>query len=131
MSSCKYEDGPGISLRSREKRVSGRYDIINYSVAGINLTDSLKQAICFKKIEFTKDGEIIFSPITSTCNPSGRWGFRHKDERIAIRFYGADTLVEPIGSNFFLIWNITRLTNDELTINVNYKNQFVELKLKE
>jgi len=73
-SSCKYEDGPGISLRRACNRVEGNYTIDKFEV---NNHDSLIVFIsrnCNGKIDFLEDDKINGNLLTDSCRYSGRSG---------------------------------------------------------
>lgn len=129
---CKYEDGPTLSLRSREKRVVGEYMISKFEKGGINLTDSLKKMLCYSKLVFSKDGSFKSTSEIDSCKFSGNWALSHNDERLILQFWGIDTILEPLGRRWGgFHWDILRLTDDEIHLTLTHENQFVKLNLKQ
>lgn len=131
VSGCKYEDGPSISLKSRETRVAGEYDIAKFEVGGINLTDSLKVKLCFSKLRFSKDGTFKNTSEIDSCRFFGDWVLSHNDEKLGIQFFVVDTLIEPLGSKWVLHWKILKLTDEEINLSITHENKFVLLHLKQ
>lgn len=74
----KYEDGPLISLRSREARVANTWKIDNYKVNGTDYTSLMGGY----SETFTKSGGYSYE--SSILNGSGTWKFRNHDEEIAL-----------------------------------------------
>ncbi len=104
ISSCgKYEDGPGMSLRTKKARLTGVWDTKEYVDAdGTTSTDTDETTI-----EFTKDGNFTINsndpdfPFALT----GQWEFSDDKEQLKMTYAG-DTETSTI----------TRLTNKELWI---------------
>ena len=132
-SSCKkYEEGPCISLRSPEKRLSGKYTIISYTVNGIDslslFNDSLSTNAQFVRypdhleISFTlngnrKDGK--YSYMGCSCN--------FDDKNSILLFWNCGSS-ESIGTGRFrdglrdISYKILKLTNKEVKLKTLYNN---------
>jgi hypothetical protein len=55
-----------------------------------------------------------------------------KKKKINIDIRWPDALIAPLGESFNdVIWDIERLTDDEIHLTVNYSNQFIKWNLKE
>lgn len=81
--SCsKYEEGPLISLRSRNERVSNTWKVENYKVDGKDLTSLVTNY----KETFTKGGAYSYS--WGSINGSGTWAFQNND--MEIKLVGVD-----------------------------------------
>lgn len=101
-SSCKYEDGPSISLRTKTSRLTGEWEatfINGQSISGDDINFTL---------EFEKDGDLLVSTTYSYYGQSytetykGDWEWEDGKEKIEITLQGDKTE-----------WEITRLTNKE------------------
>ena len=129
---CKYEDGPSISFRSAENRIKGEYIIDKFEVGGIDLRDLLKKNLCYEKLIFYKSGEIKLAQPSSTCGCLGDWALTSTKPNLIILFTYPDTLIKPLGLDFGkILWEIKRLTDDEINLTTNYENVFIKLNLKE
>lgn len=102
-SSCKYEDGPSLSLRTKTSRLTGEWEVKfvdGESVSGDGATISM---------EFEKDGDFLFSYSYSYYGQSysetykGEWEWEDGKEKIEITIDGDKEE-----------WEVTRLTNKEL-----------------
>jgi hypothetical protein len=79
LTSCnKYEDGPGISLRTRTERVSNTWKVENYKVNGSDFTSLLNDY----RETFTKSGN--YSYTWNSLNGTGTWVFQNKDQEIRL-----------------------------------------------
>lgn len=131
-SSCRYEDGPAISLRSPENRLIGEYAIFKFEKGGIDLTDSLKKVMCYNMFIIHKNGEFEAIEPNGTCGCRGYWAFYDNKKKINLDIRWPDTLIAPLGEPFdHIIWDIERLTDDEVHLTINYNNQFIKFNLKE
>ncbi|MEO8151064.1 MAG: hypothetical protein ABI723_25750 [Bacteroidia bacterium] len=89
LSSCKkYEDGPLISLRSREERVANNWRIEKAMDNGNDITSDIDNY----HVSFTKGGEATltakynFLGVTYTFSTHGTWSFENKDEKIKVDY---------------------------------------------
>jgi len=125
--SCgKYEDGPGISLKSKAKRLAGEWEVI--SIADTALTD-------FKlKLEIEEDGDASFTPVINVgffvvdqFSVGGEWEWTYKKEgiQIILNMDAVADLLELAGdfdvSSIGIIkeiyeYEILRLTDKELWV---------------
>lgn len=98
-SSCKYEDGPSISLRTKKGRLTGEWEvkyIDNQKVGGSG--ESLI-------LEFEKDGDVTWTYSYSGSTSStykGEWEWEDGKEKIELTV-----------DSYKTEWEITRLTNKE------------------
>ncbi|MFN0030991.1 MAG: hypothetical protein ACKVOR_02415 [Flavobacteriales bacterium] len=77
LASCnKYEDGPGISLRSRRERVANTWQVENYKVNGSDLTS----LVADYTETFTKDYDYSYQ--WGSLDGTGTWVFQNNDEEI-------------------------------------------------
>lgn len=84
--SCKrYDEGPGLSLRFKETRIAGVWNIDKFDVDGISALDSGLMNDSLSYIEFTKGGfyEIVNEHPNKFGVESGIWhmgsGWKGKD----------------------------------------------------
>ncbi|UPT65292.1 MAG: hypothetical protein M0D57_12035 [Sphingobacteriales bacterium JAD_PAG50586_3] len=77
--SCKkYEEGPGLSLRSRKERVANTWEIEKVLVGGVEQTNPSSETVTFDK-----DGKV-----SSTFNGTtfeGTWELTNDDEQIEVK----------------------------------------------
>jgi hypothetical protein len=76
--SCKYEDGPTISLRSRSERVANTWKVDNYKKNGNDLTSLMGGYT----ETFTKSGN--YSYAMGSLDGSGTWAFQNNDNEIKL-----------------------------------------------
>ena len=99
--SCKYEDGPNISLRSKKARLTGEWEVKFIDGAGMTGNDMVT-------LEFDKDGDLEFNQTYSyygssyTYSQKGEWEWEDGKQSLDIILDGDK-----------LEWEITRLTNKE------------------
>ncbi len=133
-SSCKkYEEGPCISLRSPEKRLTGHYTITSYTINGEDslslFNDSLSTNAQFVRypdhleINFHFDGlrkDGKYSYMGCTCN--------FDDNNSILHFWGCGSS-ESIGTGPFrdnirdISYKILKLTNKEVKLKTLYNNK--------
>jgi hypothetical protein len=102
LTSCnKYQDGPGISLRSAESRVVNTWEVEKYIDSdGTETAGDSNDPV----YTMTKDGEYS---IDDVIDSSGDWSL--VDEEATLRF---ESTVFTVA--FVLDYTILRLTNDEM-----------------
>ena len=100
LSSCsKYEDGPSVSLRTKTARLTGEWNIVKIDNIAASSVDE------FFIIEFQKDGGFVFTYSSFGFQDvmTGSWDWSSSKESVTVILDGSSE-----------VWNITRLTNDEL-----------------
>jgi hypothetical protein len=99
VSSCgKYEDGPGISLRTKKARLTGEWDVKEY-VDGSTGATTADNSTSTTLID--KDGTLTVKDGATSI--SGTWTFAADKERLSVTLFSSTS--ESI---------ITRLTNKAL-----------------
>ena len=99
--SCKYEDGPNISLRSKKARLTGEWEVKFIDGAGMTGNDMVT-------LEFDKDGDLEVNQTYSdygnsyTYSQKGEWEWEDGKQSLEITLDGNKQE-----------WEITRLTNKE------------------
>lgn len=79
ITSCnKYDEGPGISFRTRTERVSNTWKVDNYKVDGTDVTS----LVSGYTETFTKGGGYSYD--WSSASGTGTWKFQRNDEEIAL-----------------------------------------------
>lgn len=91
--SCdKYEDGPGISLRSRKARMANNWKIDRAYDNGDEVTDSYDNY----ELDLGKSGSARlsessnFGGVTFTVETSGSWRFINRDQDLELNFENDD-----------------------------------------
>lgn len=74
----KYEDGPGLSFRSKAARVSNTWEVESYTINGLDNTSSLKNLNYTET--YDKDGNCSYN--SSAGSGSGKWEFQSDKEQI-------------------------------------------------
>jgi hypothetical protein len=84
LSSCgKYDEGPGLSLRSKKARVAGTWTIESYTLNGQDFT-AIFTAGGFTGWEFTKDGNYTVKYTDPADNETGKWELTSSNEKIKL-----------------------------------------------
>lgn len=103
-SSCgKYEEGPGISLRSKKARVVNTWVIEKYLENGVDLTNDILPFLGSYTIEYKKDE--TFEILNDGDREIGKWSLDSKKENLEMMYDGSTSKD---------LAKILRLTNDEL-----------------
>ena len=116
--SCKYEDGPNISLRSKKARLTGEWEVKFIDGAGMIGNDMEIT------LEFDKDGDLEFNQTYSdygnsyTYSQKGEWEWEDGKQSLEITLDGNKQE-----------WEITRLTNKEFEFEDEGNNKY-ELEKK-
>lgn len=122
--SCKYEEGPAVSLRSKEERLCNEWKIDKKLTNGVEntLTEAELQTI----VEFKKGGDYsITVPILGVYVVfSGTWEFYDNKEKI-ITTYEATVLGTTIEQQDTS--KILRLMEDELWLEGKDSTDIVEI----
>jgi hypothetical protein len=116
--SCKYEDGPNISLRSKKARLTGEWEVKYIGGTGMSSNDMEIT------LEFDKDGDLEFNQTYSyygssyTNSQKGEWEWEDGKKSLEITL---DRNKQE--------WEITRLTNKEFEFEDEDNNKW-ELEKK-
>jgi hypothetical protein len=103
-SSCgKYEEGPGISLRSKKSRVVNTWVIEKFLENGVDITSQVLPFLGSYSVEYKKDE--TFEVLTDGMREIGKWSFDSKKENLEMMYDGSTSKD---------LAKIIRLTNDEL-----------------
>jgi hypothetical protein len=109
--SCgKYEEGPGMSLRSKTARLTGVWKIEKQMVGGVEVT--LDEETKNSTIEFMKDGKgkVSFSFMGLQMNMDLEWEFNSDKTKLKIRM---KDFIDPTQWGEWSESEILRLTNKE------------------
>lgn len=111
---CKYEEGPGISFRSRKERVVNFWKLTTVINNGTDVTSLwFEEILTFKGVEFFKDNTCkiyIFPDFGPTSSISGTWSFTNKDEGLII----TNVIFDPSST-----YDILKLKETELWLRDN------------
>lgn len=99
--SCKYEEGPALSLRTKKARIAGEWNIEKYVDANGNETPETDSPV----ITFEKDGkgEVSYTFLGTTTTIPFEWEFTDSKKKLKIDIDGSSDEEE-----------ILRLTNEEM-----------------
>lgn len=117
--SCgKYEEGPGISLRSKASRIDGSWKVEKYTEDGADFTSDYASLT----FEFTKDGSYTVSDAYLGQLETGSWELTSNNEDFTFTF--SDGTTEA--------YKILRLTNSDFWISQTYSGitDVIHLKAK-
>lgn len=117
LQACKYDDGPGISFRSRKERATNFWRTVTVIDNGTDVTTNwLQSSTNPKGLEMLEDGTAKFY-YANNFDPNftilGTWNFIDDDEGIAI------TLNVPLVGPQTDAFEILRLKEDELWLRDN------------
>ena len=134
---CRYEDGPLISFRSVRSRIYGNYTLTQYKVNGIDSINLFKDSLSTNFTFLFEDhndeyicNNIGFRNDGKAANLYCRWGLKKNNNYLwLVRPFGANG-TGPFGNKKETLWEILRLTDTDLKMQINYndKEYFVELK---
>jgi hypothetical protein len=132
--SCRYEDGPTISLRSPEQRLKGYYDVNSFSINDIDSTTYYKDSCgCDLWISPGESKIVNYVCILTACKGEDTWGsflLSNKRDKLFISFDSTSMGgIGPLSSNTYIEWEIARLTNKNLWIKTNYNGKDYKVKL--
>jgi hypothetical protein len=108
--SCRYEDGPFISFRSKEKRVCGQWVSSKVMVNG-NLLENEGGT---RMIEFTEEGkyaDVKGDSISGFYTNQGTWAFSDNRDSLVITVKDEFTSLE-----YEISWEILKLACKELRL---------------
>lgn len=92
LSACgKYEDGPAISLRSKEARLCNKWQVSSAMQNGVDKTSDFNAAFAGYLLDIRKDEtySLSYSPFSlAQVNESGRWEFT--SDKMEVRFINQD-----------------------------------------
>ena len=114
--SCKYEDGPSISLRTKKSRLTGEWEAKWLDGTAIDDGSVI--------LEFEKDGDFVYTAsysyygYSSSYSYKGEWNWEDDKQSVEIEIDGEK-----------IEWEITRLTNKELEFEDEDNNKW-ELEKK-
>jgi len=135
--SCKYDEGPAISLRGVEQRIIGDYKVTEFSINDIdNMT--LYNDSCGCRIGFAHYKQYHQNPV-ATLEMCKKWAptygiykISKNKKTLLISYHDSQMLgVGPIGSLKSSVWEIKRLTDKDLWIETNYNSDKYFLKLED
>ncbi|MBA4319098.1 MAG: hypothetical protein C0412_11925 [Flavobacterium sp.] len=140
--SCKYEDGPLISLRSKEKRLLGEWGVVSLTVDGIDSTQLYNDS-CGCGMRFYKDYNDDYFLDISSCKElySGLAYFHAKfsfiEKNKCLKVITGDNggipitfiPIGPVCPGKTTIWEIQRLTHKQFWFSCALYNKNYYFKL--
>ena len=75
MYSCKYDEGPGISLRAKRDRVANEWRVVNMTYGGVDVTSKVNDSIFTSVINLSRTGKynIVHKDILGNTSHTGKW----------------------------------------------------------
>lgn len=119
----KYDSGPGISLRSKVNRLKGNWIRTSITINSDPLLNPSELAI-----EFEKEGNfnsLSTDNLDTIDATNGSWRFVNDKESLEIT--AVSQVVAP-GDTSIAVWDIQRLTKEELWIEYRQNGAFYELR---
>jgi len=144
LGSCKkYDEGPLISLRSKEKRMNGKWEVQLFLINGYDSTNYFnKYDIADFFFNLDEYGQTDIACRDNTADPkpiivlTGKWEWINNMNAINIKYIissGAeDNPFElcPFIINNSIDWEIKRLTKNEFYLETNCDGNLFRLELK-
>ena len=122
---CKYEDGPKLSLRTKKHRAVNTWHLDKVLEEGIDKTDNYKAAFVNYQIVIDKDQnyELKYRPFNiGEYTETGTWAF--SGDKVFINF-------TPKNGSTSNPWKIVRLTESETWVIQTINGKNVELRMKD
>lgn len=125
----KFEEGPRLSLKSREARVANEWQVESYLDKGTNKTATFSSTT----FEFTKGETVTASTPNGTY--TGTWEFDEEDDdddkddddiELEIKFSSKDAIAAELEGD----WTIIRLKDNEMWLRDDDDNE-KQIRLKE
>jgi hypothetical protein len=125
VNSCKkYEEGPYLSFKSREERISNTWRVDKFYKNDEDITVAVNQDLPELKWTFSINGSITRT-VTINNQPivvTGQWALQSDDEEIRIvintQFYTEDT-----------VWVIIKLMEDEFWVRYSINGDIFDVHL--
>ena len=136
ISSCRYEEGPLLDFSCVKNRLEGIWELEYLYVGGIDSTWYAKNITCNPKMRiiYAEDtrsfGYMYPGPggESINCDYFGSWTLlKHKSNFYIVVKHGPNNKYQPVGpylKKAKLTWNITRLTDEQLWMNITDNNVF-------
>jgi hypothetical protein len=116
LASCgKYEDGPAISLRTKDQRLCNEWQVSSAMQNGVDKTSDFNAAFAGYLLDIRKDETytLSYSPFSlGQVNDAGRWEWM--SDKMEVRFTNGD--------NESTQYHILRLKEKELWVRFNDDN---------
>lgn len=74
--SCKYDEGPGISLRAKRDRVANEWKVVKMTYGGVDVTNKINDTIFSSIINLSRTGKynIVHIDKFGKTSHTGKWG---------------------------------------------------------
>jgi hypothetical protein len=142
LGSCKkYDEGPWISFRSKEKRIIGTWEVQAFYVNGYDSTQFFRKYDS-PNFYINKSYLNILLSDNYTENPKvslhlgGDWDLENNNKDMKWSFYDPGVPEEqwlnlgPFKVDYASIWEIKRLKMDEFFLETNFEGVLYRLELK-
>lgn len=132
----KYEDGPGISFRTAEARISNHWEIENYYIDGYDRLDEFDRSPLYCGVyAFSTHGQApgVYSVRTYSCANGpvfgGWWSLSNENKSLELTMNLVDNPQHPLET--YNTWKILRLTKKEFWIETTLDNHTYEIHFKQ
>lgn len=134
VSSCKYEDGPVLSLRSVKSRLKGTWVIEKYLVDNQDSTQLYIDS-CGCSFVFYTNGTSDLELIIENCikdtailyTTTTEYKLTNNNKTITMSYNSGINNLGPIGRGDIISYTISKLTKKNLWLSINYNNNFYKL----
>ena len=125
----KYPEGPFISLKTKENRVDGTWEVEKYLVNGVDSVASKYSPGCTINF-YAKASSGGSRNISIQCEKSsGYWSFRDRKESIVV--WPLDTTIKSsLFLSRFTTWKILKLKYKEIHLKTEFNSTQYEIYLK-
>lgn len=137
----KYEEGPGISFRSPEKRVVGLWELNEIMIGEVNYLSSYVMDSVYLRFSINGEKDNLFITLVEETKSGAQlslssFTFNDKKDKVTFELSTIGLYSDITDPIFELIpaihveneWSIIRLSYEELWIECNYNNENYYLK---
>ncbi len=136
--SCRYEEGPLLSLRGVQSRLEGQYSVKYLFINGGDSTEAYVEK-CGGYFLFDFHSSINLyncKSLNGVGEMDGNYNFLNRNNHLEIRFHhppaSGDYIIGfgPFIYSVTTTWDIKRLTNHEIILETTYQSDNYRLQLK-
>ena len=143
--SCRYKDGPDLSLRSASARLEGQYHVEKFLIDGVDFTQDYADSCHCNFVFLFGDGEFDNILQLNNCRSISqnnlffyeRYYLLDHAKEIQFTFSSGGNWSDsifgygPFDYGITSEWNIERLTNTEMIFETIYQNKHYRVEFKE
>jgi hypothetical protein len=135
LAACKYDEGPLISFRSVEKRISQGRQVVEFTKDGVDMTQELIDS-CGEYWTFHAKNSyhnyelvVLMSSYPEDYVLGAGWSLNSNNKKIRMEVHHTYDGIDPFQDGVTTNWNIHRLTKDDFWLSTTYYNSNYYLKL--